>query len=239
MRRRGEQQDTSGRLRQHVHCPVTLGLAARIVRLVDHDQIPRMKRQRRQHVRLFQVVERRDPDAGLAPGILVSRAGAGEVLDGRAVGFETGQTELALEFSRPLAPHRRGHEDQHAQRVVPARQFGDDQSGLNRLAETDLVGDQHAPRTREHRERGLELMGQHRDGCLRSSPQRSHAPRLTTPPREPRARVTPAGAPQPFALVSATGRSNGDRNVTRRARPTTSIRTICSLVLRWTTRQRR
>ena len=49
-----------------------------------------------------------------------------------------------------------GHDHQRAVQFAPARKLAQDQRGLDRLAEADLVGDQETPRRR-----GGDPMGQH------------------------------------------------------------------------------
>ena len=52
------------------------------------------------------------------------------------------QRELVVEFVAPLVAKRRRGQDEHAADAPPEQQFGEDQAGLDGLAEADVVGDQ-------------------------------------------------------------------------------------------------
>ena len=58
----------------------------------------------------------------------------------------------------PLIDERRGDDDEDARCRDAPGDLGDDEPGLNRLAESDLVGDQHSTRAVDYGAGGLELM---------------------------------------------------------------------------------
>ena len=63
-----------------------------------------------------------------------------------------------MQLSRPLFAQGGRRQDDHADRGVAPDQFRDDQPGLYRLAESDLVGNEQPRSAGEHRQRRFQLV---------------------------------------------------------------------------------
>ena len=74
------------------------------------------------------------------------------------------QVETAQQFEKPLVHERFRHDDEHALRATGEQQPVEDQAGLDRLAEADFVGKEHAGNQAPGHLRGdAELVGQQID----------------------------------------------------------------------------
>ena len=68
------------------------------------------------------------------------------------------ETKARVKLCRPLIAQWRRDHDQDARRRIAANRFGDDESGLDRLAQPDFIGDQDPSRAGQRRQRRFELV---------------------------------------------------------------------------------
>ena len=179
-RRRGQQQQMAGpQLADQL--PRGAARCAHPVRLVHDDQVPLVPGQRGLERLAARGGQRGDHDRPVgAPGY---RSQSGNPAPGRSHGRHA---ELALELLLPLV-HQPGRGDHQGAVGQPAQpQLGQDQAGLDGLAQPDLVGqDRPAPHPPQHTASRLQLVVE------RAEPERRHG----------KERVEPRPAPYPHGLV--------------------------------------
>jgi len=106
--------------------------------------------------------------------------------------------EPRAQLVRPLLAQRRRHDDEHPGGRLTSETLGDDEPGFNRLAETDVVGNEHAPRAMQDRQRRFELMRQDSNVCIDGARECPDAGGATDEMRQARERMLPAPAPEPI-----------------------------------------
>ena len=159
VRRRGEEQPVLEPRRhqpEHLAEPAVFAEGGRhqVMALVDDQQVPwQMRRARRRvagrkelllHVRLAQVVIGSDGAAERAPRVGVHAQAAAQTLGFRTVHDREPKRKLFPEFFLLLPAQRGRRQDQDPLDAAAQQQLGEDQSGLDSLAETDVVGQQQA-----------------------------------------------------------------------------------------------
>ena len=240
VRRRGQQDDAASVGRDRPAGVVAIGVAARGVSLVDHDQIPRARRQRVDHVRLFQIVERRDPDARPRPRVVAGRARPSARVKLRAIGVRDTGFETVAAARR--STDRRATRARRRACATPGR------AGRSRRRRSRLVS---SCRVRPRRRSALDARRQSRRrparaderGCRRPRRRATRSSDRRTSGRARSARRASACRGGAYrrrpARLDDTGRSNGARNVARRSRATTSYRTTSAWRRIRSTRHRR
>jgi hypothetical protein len=207
---RGEQQQVAG-LQRADEQSRRIARVAQPVRLIRDGQIPPHTRQSRLQRGPASRGDRRQPDR-LRPTALTV---ADEVR-----GVDRGQTELALQLLAPLLHQTSRRDHQHAVGQPAHPQLGQDQPGLDRLAETNLVSeDRSAAHPSQHHLRGAYMEVERFEGKLFPAEQGlessadSSLPRLhrsrTNAPRPPRSWTQGDQADQQGRRAS---RSSGPRS---------------------------
>ena len=136
-----------------------------------------------------------------------------DVLPPLAVEEHERLVELPVQLAEPLDRERGGRDDERAVGPVGAQEAREDETGLDRLAEADLVGEQPAHRVRRGRPLGdVELVREERDAPAEERAEAGRLPDL--------------GEPEPVEPVPERGRPIGlerreplDGIVGRRERP--------------------
>ena len=124
-----------------------------VVRLVDDDEVPRPRLDRRGVPPAARERERRDDDAVVSPERLRRVAQAGVLRRARD------DARLRLELAGPVAHERRGREDERAAHHAPELVLAQHHERLDRLAEAHLVREQRATAQHaEHPPHGLGLV---------------------------------------------------------------------------------
>ena len=169
-----------------------------MVRFVNHEHIEADRLERGHRRRLLGEVDGGDDDRCLLPGI----AGGGRpVLPAlQIVRGDKHRVELEAR-AQHLEPRRREcHRCQHERTAhpLPRLQFGHDERGFHRLAQSDIVGKQHPGGTAQHRCDRCQLPGMHLDVSVGGAPEvvlaafgaegRTDAPDRTAQRRMPEAR---------------------------------------------------
>ena len=174
VRCRGEKHHMAGPDGDRVHRRAAIGPDCGGVRLVDDDDIPRHVFERAQDFGSLHEVVRGDVDPGKRPRVHVRRPFCGHQSQPRGVGQERGQREARGELREPLLPEAGRCEHERATGLVAMRELHQQQTGLNRLAETHSVCDeQPGDAVPEHSERRLELIGQEANRRLRGGAEGS------------------------------------------------------------------
>lgn len=188
VRRRGEQHDVGSTSGQCRHGFVPVAVPREAVRFVDDDDIPRARGDGGQDIRALDVVHRDDRDRPGRPRIDAVRqrrhaAGHGAKIDDVSL-----EIEALREFAGPLFAQAGGRDDQHAVGRAARPQLRDGQARLNRLPQSDLVGEQDAAAVAaRQRNGGFELVRQQLDA---GAPRRAELPL-----RELVGQQLPAGTP--------------------------------------------
>ena len=127
-----------------------------VVALVHDEQVPRQVgrpfgrltscEELLAHIRLAEVVIRSDDAAERTPGVGVHAEPPLQPLGALPVHDLEAQRELFPEFVPPLLAQRGGRENQNALNAPSQEQLGEDQTGLDGLPETHVVGDQQFTR---------------------------------------------------------------------------------------------
>ena len=180
---------------------MTFGIACDGVRLVDDEEVPGIVRQRLDDVPLFHEVERRDPHTRPAPRVLAVGAPPRHCVQLVAIGRAALDPESTCELGRPLVPQRRRYDDERPCRGRSPVKLRDRETGLNRLAESDLVGKEHSSRAAQHRDRRFELIGQDVDGRVDRAADGGDREGPADQIREPRQCMTCTDAAQPLHSI--------------------------------------
>ncbi len=167
VRCRGEQEHVGSRCRQLVNRALTIGVAADAVRFVHDDEIPPARNGGRQHLRPFDVVDRRDRRGQRGPRIDADRQLGGESTETASIDAGCVDAEPFLQLTRPLLAKAGGRDHENPLDRAARAQLRHDQPRLNRLAEADLVGEQYAGAHAAQNGKGrLELKRHHLDVCV-------------------------------------------------------------------------
>ena len=160
------------------HLPVQRRSILAVMGFIDDDQVPLLRGdQCRSFLRLGR--RERHQDAILAAPVF-GLVGFGGLRRDREV-----QVELAVQFVLPLRDQRRGNEDQHALDQRSQDIFPQQQTGFDRLPQTDFIGQQHAPaKLTQYTPHGLDLMRQMLDAG-----QSFEAQQFVKPAQQAEARV--------------------------------------------------
>jgi hypothetical protein len=154
-RRREQQQEAL--VERIDELPALARAVAQVMRFVDDDEIEIVRKQASGVLLPARAGDGRD-DALLVPenvGIIAQRC----VLRGRA-----GEAEFRLQLLAPLPDQRSRHQHQHALGHATQQVFLEHHAGLDRLAETDLIGEEHAAvELLEHLAHGLDLVPERLD----------------------------------------------------------------------------
>ena len=198
-----------------------------VVALVHDQQVPRQVRRALgnagggeellAHVGLAQVVVGGDDAVEGTPRVRVHTEAAAEAVGRLPVHDLEAQRELVAEFVAPLVAKRRRGEDEDAPYAPSEQQLGEDQSRLDGLAQTDVVGDQQAhARHRERLEQRDELVVLDTDTTVERAGYRLGAERAVAVWIEPRGERGPAGGAE--QRVEVFGRHRVARRIGQRVR---------------------
>jgi hypothetical protein len=114
------------------------------MRFVDDHDVPAARVHGRQHLRALDVVERGDGDGDRGPGIHAEGRQRGASLRLPDVDDFGIKEKSAGQFLLPLLAKACGSEDEHLVRRASRPELRDDEGGLDRLPQSDLVGNQDA-----------------------------------------------------------------------------------------------
>ena len=190
-----------------------------MVCLVDHEQVPLTLDERPS------CGGRPDDPIQAAEHLLIGEKGVGlgDGLEALVIEERDTQVEASPHLDQPLVEQRLGRDHQHPLRSARQQHPMQDQSGLDGLAEPDLVGQEHARGIASgHLGRNLELMRDQPDPCADQAPRRrarlAH-PQEPGPPAqiEPMIRVEPPGhetlmrpvEPEPVVQLGFVKRDDG------------------------------
>ena len=138
-----------------------IGGNARHMSLVHDQQIPSNVLEWAQCFGPFHEVERRDVDARRRPRVDLRRQASAHRAQPIGVRQRGLTGEVASQLIAPLLSQSRRREDQRPEVAVTARQFAQNQAGLDGLSKTHVVCDQQSRMAvAEHGERRLELVRQ-------------------------------------------------------------------------------
>ena len=138
---RGGEEQQAERVPGHRGDRVEEPVLVEVVGLVDDDEVPVLRRRGARHARVGgEEFVGEDGEAGLGEGRL-GAAGLGDAVPAEQA--EEG-VELVEELRHPLEGEVLGHDHQHALGEAQLAQAGEDEAGLDGLAETHLVGEDEA-----------------------------------------------------------------------------------------------
>ena len=161
-RRGGEQDDPAGAECNSVNGRPAIGGNARHMSFVHDQQIPSNVLEWPQCFGPFHEVERSDVDARCRPRVDLRRQASAHRAQPIGVRQRGLNGEVANQLIAPLLSQSRRREDQRPEVAVTARQFAQNQAGLDGLSKPHVVCDQQSRMAvAEHGERRLELVRQH------------------------------------------------------------------------------
>src|SRR6266542_2250314 len=115
-----------------------------VMRFVDDDQVPASERDLLAPVLVPSGKRTRADNVVVERPHVVARVVRAQVVDGALGVSREDKIELRLELELPLRDDVRRREDQHPRRDTARFEFLDNERRLNRLTETNLVGQQEA-----------------------------------------------------------------------------------------------
>ena len=151
-----EQQQVPRAHAEFVGSFVPVGAPGSRVRFVDHHDVPRPEGQGVDDVALLQVVDRSDPHAGR-----IRRSKSTACVEPRQQRFDrlSADTEPRQQFLGPLGLQAGRDDDERLEGGATGVQVCEHETGLDRLAETHLVGDEQAAMAGQHGKQRFELVG--------------------------------------------------------------------------------
>jgi hypothetical protein len=176
VRRRGDRDHPPGTNRDRRQRRVAVRRGRGGVRLVHDQEIPDVPTERRSDVGALQEVHRAEIDIRRRPRAHASGKIGDPASQPPAVDGERPDVEPGGQLVAPLPAKAGRHRDEDPRRVLARQQIGGDPAGLDRLAQTDFVGEEHARDAARHCDCGRELIGE--NPCRarpRARSQRIHA----------------------------------------------------------------
>ena len=146
------------------------------MRLVCDQQVERRVFRRGQNLGALDQIDRGNHHGMDGPRIDAGRELRSAALDRLVVEYDRDDAEPMAQLERPRVTQSRGTQDQGAIDQAAHLQLGQDQAGLNRLAQADRISQQHARGATEDRQCWFQLIRDEIQGGTSGAPQAERRP---------------------------------------------------------------